>query len=179
MPWSLKRYQQTGELHFVTFCCYHRRRFLGTEVARDQFIIGLERARKWYGFYIAGYVVMPEHVHLLVSEPKRGNLGVSLQMLKQVVSRKLRARSGKDPFWQPRYYDFNVWTEKKHVEKLRYIHRNPVKRGLVASPEDWDWSSFRHYITGEYGGVEVESRWTAQQRERLGVYPTVCWRDGL
>src|ERR1700674_3337562 len=47
------------------------------------------------------------------------------------------------PFWQTRFHDFNVWTEKKRVEKLRYMHRNPVKRGLTATPEDWRWSSYR------------------------------------
>ena len=57
--------------------------------------------------------------------------------------------------WQKRFYDFNVWTEKKRVEKLRYMHRNPVKRGLVASPELWRWSSFRAYLLGETGSVSV------------------------
>jgi putative transposase len=70
------------------------------------------------------------------------------------------------PFWQARYYDFNVFTERKHIEKLRYIHRNPVKRGLVERPEDWQWSSFRHYATGERGTVEIESIWTAALREQ-------------
>ena len=67
------------------------------------------------------------------------------------------------------YYDFNVRSEKKRIEKLRYIHRNPVKRGLVEKPEDWRWSSFRHYATGEEGPVELESPWTARRRERLGM----------
>lgn len=58
----------------------------------------------------------------------------------------------------PRFYDFNVWTGKKRVEKLRYMHRNPVKRGLVAAPEDWQWSSFR-YSTGETGLVRVNEGW--------------------
>ena len=49
------------------------------------------------------------------------------------------------PVWQPRFYDFNVWTERKRIEKLRYMHCNPVKRGLVAEPEQWRWSSFRYY----------------------------------
>jgi len=71
--------------------------------------------------------------------------------------------------WQPRYYDFNVWSEAKRVEKLRYIHRNPVKRGLVQSPEDWAWSSYRHYLSGEEGVVEIESQWTARKREEMGI----------
>ena len=59
-------------------------------------------------------------------------------------------------FWQVRFYDFNVWTEKRRIEKLRYIHRNPVKRGLVASPEQWPWSSYRWYWCGEQGPVKID-----------------------
>jgi len=57
--------------------------------------------------------------------------------------------------WQRRFYDFNVWTERKRIEKLRYMHRNPVKRGLVENPEDWQWSSFRFYAYGEAGLVRL------------------------
>ena len=73
-----------------------------------------------------------------------------------------------------RYYDFNVWTAKKRIEKLKYIHRNPVKRGLVERPEDWAWSSFRHYLTGESGTVEIESPWTAYRRRQMGLSDRVC-----
>ena len=59
------------------------------------------------------------------------------------------------PVWQPRFYDFNVWTERKRVEKLGYMHRNPVKRELVEGPEQWLWSSFRYYKYGETGLVRV------------------------
>jgi len=78
------------------------------------------------------------------------------------------------PLWQS--IDFNVWTERKRVEKLRYLHRNPVNRGLVISPEDWAWGSFRHYVTGEDGPVEIESHWMARKREKLGVVPKVRLR---
>lgn len=115
---------------------------------------------------------MPEHVHLLVNEPGRSNLAQALKSLKQGVARRLALRA-EEPFWQERYYDFNVWSERKFLEKLRYLHRNPVKRGLVAKPEDWDWSSFRHYATGEIGVVEIESQWTASRRERAGVVLTL------
>jgi putative transposase len=113
---------------------------------------------------------MPEHVHLLISEPERSRVSTVLQMLKQNVARELRLPEG-NPLWQERYYDFNVWSEGKRVEKLRYIHRNPVRRGLVKKPEDWKWSSFLHYATGVDGAVEVESQWTARKRERLGLLP--------
>src|ERR1051326_2211689 len=100
------------------------------------FVHTLERVRQWYGFFVVGFVVMPEHVHLLVSEPERAKLSLALQMLKQTVSCKLRSEASGTPFWQARYYDFNVWSERKRVEKLRYMHRNPVKRGLVENPAD-------------------------------------------
>ena len=176
MPWGLKRYQQARDLHYITFSCYRREPRLSTTTARNVFEQTLERVRRWYGFYIVGYVVMPEHVHLLVSEPERGSLALALQMLKQLVSRRLRVE-GK-ALWQRRYYDFNVWSERKRLEKLRYLHRNPVRRGLVEHPEDWKWSSFRHYATGAEGVVEIESQWTARKRERLGIAPQLKRRSG-
>jgi hypothetical protein len=93
---------------------------------------------------------MPEHVHLLISEPERRQLSVAMQMLKQITSHKLRP-SGLRRFWQVRYSDFPVWSEARQVEKLRYIHRNPVHRGLVQRPEDWRWSSFLQWATGAEG----------------------------
>jgi putative transposase len=106
---------------------------LGAAATLDLFEQILERVWQWYGFYVYGYVVMREHVHLLVSEPERRNLAVALQMLKQISARKLREKSGQ-PFWQDRYYDFNVWSEHKRIEKLKYMHRNPVTRGRCSVP---------------------------------------------
>lgn len=114
-----------------------------------------------YVLCVIGYVVMPEHVHLLLSEPRQGTLAGALHALKLSVSKL----SSERPFWQARYYDFNVHSARKHVEKLRYIHRNPVRRGLVKEPQDWAWSSFRHYAMGERGVVEIESRWTGALRD--------------
>jgi len=153
-------YQQTGEFHFLTFSCYRRRPYLSTVAAMDLFEDALERVRLRYLFAVAGYVVMPEHVHLLVSEPKRALLSKAIQALKLSVS----MRSQERPFWQAHYYDFNVSTHEKFVEKLRYIHRNPVRRGLATRPEDWKASSFRHYQTGQQGTMEIESEWTARLR---------------
>ena len=159
---KLVRYQQCGCFHFVTFSCYRRQPLLGT-AAYGIFERELEAVRQRYGFVIAGYVLMPEHVHLLVGEPHRSSLSVAIQVLKQQTSRKLK-QPVEVRFWQRRYYDFNVWSEEKRVEKLRYMHRNPVERGLVERPEEWPWSSFRHYATGELGAVEIESQWTAFRR---------------
>ncbi len=173
MPWSLKRYQQSRDLHFITFSCYHRQLLLTQPAACLAFEESLERVRQWYGFYVTGYVVMPEHVHLLISEPERKTLAIVIQMLKQAVTLRLRASTPGGALWQRRYYDFNVSNERKSIEKLRYMHRNPVTRGLVARPEDWQWSSFRHYLLGEEGVVEIESQWTARKQELQGWTPKV------
>ncbi len=153
MTKGLVRYQQAGDLHFITFSCSGRRPFLATPAARVVFERSLETMRIRYQFFVLGYVVMPEHVHLLVSEPKNAALSKAMQALKLSVAVQRSER----PFWQARYYDFNVFTDRKRVEKLKYMHRNPVKRGLVAEPDAWAWSSFRHYSMGEIGTVGIES----------------------
>ena len=167
-----KRYQQQRCLHLITFSCYRRIPFFDSVPARETFERELERVRRWYGCYVTGYVVMPEHIHLLISEPERKTLSLVIQMLKQITSRKLKS-TGSARFWQVRYYDFPVWSERKRVEKLKYIHRNPVKRGLVAEPEDWRWSSFLQWSTGCEGKVEIECPSTALKRERMGMRLTV------
>jgi putative transposase len=168
MPSGLHRYQQTLDLHFITFSCYQRKPKLADAKAKETFEHALEQTRLHYGLCLIGYVVMPEHVHLLLSEPWARTLATALQALKQSMSRTLALRQG-EPFWQARYYDFNVWTSAKRIEKLRYMHRNPVTRGLVERPEDWQWSSFRHYQAGIEGTVEIESEWTAHRRRLIGI----------
>jgi putative transposase len=176
MPWGLTRFHQSGQSHFVTFCCYHRRRLLTTDASRRIFEAALERVRRSFRLRVYGYAIMPEHVHPLLSEPQRDTLADALKSLKQGVSRRLIRKLPLKPkpglsgapehFWQKRYYDFNIRDYPQFVEKLRYIHRNPVKAGLCEHPEDWEWSSFRHYATGCAGRVEIESEWTARERER-------------
>jgi putative transposase len=162
MPKGLQRFHHTGDWHFITCSCYGRQKFLGWVRRRDLFLDILEQVRSKYEFVVAGYVVMPEHFHLLIGEPHVAKLSRAMQVLKQRVSlgcrrekMKLRDEAAPPAFWQPRYYDFNVFTQRKYIEKLRYIHRNPVKRGLVASPELWRWSSYRDYWLGEKGKVKI------------------------
>ena len=144
MPDRLERFQQSGDLHFLTFSCHGRPPYFVTAQACESFERTLEVIRRRYVFFVFGFVVMPEHVHLLVSEPRRATLDRAIQALKTSVAKQSEQR----PFWLARYYDFNVHSSAKKTEKLRYIHRNPVTRGLVHGPEDWKWSSFRHYLTG-------------------------------
>src|SRR5580698_11283448 len=109
MVGRLERYQEAGGLHFVTFSCHGRLAHLGSPAACDLFEEALEQVRSRYRFEICGYVIMPEHVHLLVGEPEKHLLAVALQALKISVSK----RSQPKPFWLPRYYDFNVRTDTK------------------------------------------------------------------
>ncbi len=110
---------------------------------------------------------MPEHVHLLVSESKTANPSAVIKSLKQQVGRRLlrnrRRQAGQlefferqEHFWQKRFYDFNVFTQRKRVEKLKYMHRNPVKRGLVLAPEQWIWSSYNSYFSAKNHLVKTD-----------------------
>ncbi len=189
MPKGLKRYYGAGYLHFITSSCYQRRAVLGNARRRNLFLEVLEQVRRCYGFVVVGYVVMPEHFHLLISEPQKGTPSTVMQVLKQRFARKLlqglRARTDQaqgwlwdemleeGQVWQRRFYDFVVWSEHKRVEKLRYMHRNPVQRGLVLEPQQWAWSSFRHYACDEAGPVLVNE----QQRAELKVRSS-CGRPG-
>ena len=148
MPKGLKRIYGFGHLHFITFSCYRRLPLLGSARSRHLFVQVLRKVREQYSFKLVGYVVMPEHVHLLMSEPERGTPSTVLKTLKQSVSRQ-RPFGGTEErlpqFWQRRFYDFNVWSRKKKIEKLAYMHANPLKRGLVENPMDWPWSSYAFY----------------------------------
>jgi putative transposase len=140
MPTKLHRYYGSGYLHFITTSCYQRSPLLSTPQNRDLFLEVMEQVRRRYRFVVVGYVVMPEHVHLLFSEPDRANPSVVMKVLKQSFSQRLlqnmraagRQRTSlwenaiaAGHVWQRRFYDFVVFTEKKRVEKLRYMHRNP------------------------------------------------------
>jgi len=140
-----------------------------------------------HGFVVVGYVVMPEHVHLLISEPDRGTQSTVMQVLKQRFARRvlseLRKRRRPEQcrlweealdaghVWQARFYDFVVRSEVKKREKLRYIHRNPVRRGLVLEAEQWAWSSFRCYAYDDRGPVLVN--------EQRGAELKLCARQSF
>jgi putative transposase len=146
---------------------------LGTPRARDCFVRILDEVRCRHAFKLIGYVVMPEHVHILLSEPKEGTPSKVLQVLKQKVSSALRgsrAAGDASAFWQRRFYDFNVWSTEKLAEKLDYMHANPVKRKLVVHPKDWPWSSWSYYVKGEglirMDSVEESAAGMIQQAEK-------------
>jgi putative transposase len=155
-----RRYTGQGDLHFITFSCYQRRPLLGSVRARNLFLKILGEVRVRHKFELIGYVVMPEHVHLIISEPKLLTPSQAMQIVKQRVSRRMRGKVrstlNQRRFWQRRFYDFNIYSEAKLKEKLDYMHGNPVKRKLVRRPQDWAWSSFSFYELGEAGLIAVD-----------------------
>jgi putative transposase len=172
MPRKLKRFHGKGDLPFITFSCYERRALLATARARHCFLKKLEEVRGRTGALVLGYVIMPDHVHLVVGKPVKGTLAELVQVLKQRVSRKMRGRKRRPAgqlclrfpddagnlkrFWQRRYYDFNLYSAVKLREKLEYMHANPVKRKLVQHPKDWPWSSWLFSAKGEEGPVRID-----------------------
>jgi len=181
MPKNLKRYYGRGDLHFLTFSCYRRLPLLRAVDARNVFVQALNEIRARYGFPVVGYVVMPEHVHLLIGESPGAMPSLVLEVLKQRVSRDLRrpkiptrktdvwgtlGRHSSSPlghaerrlarFWQTRFYDFNAWNAQKIPVVLEYMHLNPVKRKLVAHPKDWPWSSWSFYEMGQTGLIPID-----------------------
>jgi putative transposase len=167
----LHRYYGAGYLHFITTSCYRRRALLNNRQNRDLFLQVLEQVRRRYHFVVVGYVVMPEHVHLLFGEPDRGNPSVVMQAIKQGFARRLlrKLRSHADPrqghlwsaaieaghIWQRRFYDFVVFSEKKRIEKLRYMHCNP---GPPASP-----------VLACWGGSRCSADWCSNQDSGRGA----------
>jgi len=185
MPHHLKRYYGKRDLHFLTCTRYRRLALLGSARSRSVFVKILSEVRDRYRFALVGYVVMPNHIHLLISEPAKGTPSTVMQVLKQRVSRRLRAKKRLGTkaqlqlsfveredlprqFWQRRFHDFNVWSHQKKLEKLEYMHLNPVKNKLVShpiftgglqvepAPEDWPWSSYSHYAKREAGLVRID-----------------------
>ncbi|HEV2177961.1 MAG TPA: transposase [Terriglobia bacterium] len=169
MP-RLVRYYGQNDIHFITTSTYHRARLFDAELFRSLFAQTLGQVRDSLGFRLLGYVVMPEHFHLLLWPAPEADPSRILQSLKvrtaMAILDTLR-KSKAQPWcarmlerialpatvhspalhrvWQRRFYDTNIRSDAKVREKLNYMHGNPVKQRLVPSPEQWPWSSFRHY----------------------------------
>lgn len=167
MPFR-KIYDQEQQAQFVTFSCYRRRRILENPVMRDVLLEILAEKLSQYQGICSGYVIMPDHVHAIVWFQQPGELSRFMKSWKQTSSLKLKPKlrglcpkftatfSTKDPFWQAKYYPFNLYSQQKAKEKLNYMHLNPVKAGLVANAVDWKSSSARYYLLDEPSAVPLE-----------------------
>lgn len=161
-------YDQEKHAQFVTFSCYHRRRLLDCEPLRDALLELLAQKLTEYCGICSGYVVMPDHVHTIVWFEAPGELSRFMKSWKQTSSQKLKKMlrgvaprfASKipmaDPFWQPKYYPFNLYSQQKAEEKLDYMHKNPVTAGLVQRAIDWKWSSARYFLLNEPSVVPLE-----------------------
>jgi putative transposase len=160
-----KRYDVDREPRELTFSCYHRFRFLERDRTREWFIAALKKARQRWPVDVWAYVLMPEHVHLLVSprnpkvrlgrfagfvkehtaRPAIGWLEVNApEFLPQITV--VEGSVTRRRFWQPGGgYDRNVSVERTLEAMIAYIHHNPVRRGLCERAIDWEWSSARWY----------------------------------
>ncbi len=150
MP-KLRHYDDLGTARFVMFSCYRRMPSLTDVRAIHVLLSMLDSVRCRQGFLIHGYVIMPEHVHLVMSLPEELKLGLLIREIKSRMAREYFAACSSAPdgrtrvFWQKRCYDHNCRTTETTRQKIQYCHYNPVKRGLVARPEDWKWSSHNWY----------------------------------
>ena len=162
-----KRYETLGELRFLTFSCYHHLPLFNNDAIKDEFVRALDNARRRTNCRIIAWVIMPNHVHMLVAPSLPLHpIPVFLNCLKRPFARKilkrwkeLRApilgrltdRLGRLHFWQVGGgYDRNICSEAEYDEKFDYIHWNPVQAGLVDDPVDWRWSSAPWYA-GRWG----------------------------
>jgi len=158
----IKHFNTPFEAHELTFTCYHRKPFLGVDRTRVWFLEALEKARTKHGFHLWAWVLMPDHVHLLIWFPEEEYaVEQVLQSLKQSVSRRalIYLRKHKPEglaqlatgqkvtpyrFWQAGPgYDRNIFSKRALGNSVLYLHNNPVRKGLVTYPEDWPWSSYR------------------------------------
>ena len=162
-------YSEANHLHFITASTYRRVPLFDSPRFRARFIETLDQLRHEFDFRLVGYVLMPEHFHLLIWPSKAHSPSRIVGSLKQRTARRIieNLKRFEEPWcrrmldrialpdtvhdestyrvWQRRFYDFNVWSESKRLEKLQYRHENPVKRRLVENPAEWPWSSWRFY----------------------------------
>jgi len=173
-----RRYNEPGQPRELTFSCYRRYAFFSRERTCAWFCQALEEARTKFGFQIWAYVIMPDHVHVLVNPGEAApEMSRFLQAVKQPVAReaigyvkmhapewldRLTVREGtrlRHRFWQPGGgYDRNIASVETLLAMIEYIHANPVRRGLVASIVDWEWSSARWYAGIRPVKIEMDAQ---------------------
>jgi putative transposase len=178
-----RRWDIPWEAHYLTFSCFYRRPLLAGERSCRWFLDSLQRAREKHPFDLWGWVIMPEHVHLLLWPHEGVRISPLLASLKlPVAKRAIAYLEENDPsyldrlldvqpngarahrFWQRGGgYDRNIRTAQKAYEKLKYIHLNPIRRKLVTRVEDWPWSSARAWLSGKDEPIPID-------RESMPVY---------
>ena len=173
---TCKRYNDPGHAHALTFSCFGRQAFLSKDGSRHWFVDAVDRARSKHGFHVWAYVIMPEHVHLLVWPPEPVyDISEILNSIKQSVSKRallyvrlhapafLKRMEDRQPNGQVHYrfwqrgggFDRNVVEPNAAYHEIEYMHNNPVRRGLCLHPEDWLWSSAADYAGLRTGPLKI------------------------
>lgn len=171
----MMRREVPGDVRFVTFSCERRLPLLGNPAIRDLFADRLAAMRTRFGCDLFAWVAMPEHVHIILRPTEHDPLDRVLEFLKKAVARRIIARwhelnapivkkierpDGSPRFWQKGGgFDRNIRHEGEFAREVRYIHRNPVERELVAAPRDWAWSSARWWLGEDPGPVTCDQPW--------------------
>lgn len=172
---KLKHYDHDGRARFVTFCTHRRLPILSNHLFRDIVVTRLHETCRVYRLILLGYVVMPDHVHLVVVPPETVELGPVVGELKRITARDIHKllrnshsdlggelliwRDGREKMavWQRRCFDHNCRTEEAVWEKVNYCHSNPVRSGLVRQATDWKWSSYGYYASAENMLLEIDT----------------------
>jgi putative transposase len=168
-----ERYEIPGHARFLTWSCFHRLPLLQTEATRDIVESALMSARESCRFALYAWVIMPNHVHLLLRpDLPEHPMAEILQQIKLPASKtilaewrkrdapvldKIRCSEGRPRLWQPGGgFDRNIYSKEEFVEKLNYIHLNPVKAGMVKALEEWKWSSAAAFCGKPREGFEPD-----------------------
>ena len=152
----LRHFDNLGTTRFVTFSCFRHHPFVKEHFAREILIQGLEHLRVRRHVRIIRWVVMPDHVHLVLLPSVDVRLGPAIGQLKSWTSQQILRSSelrqpvlcrddGSPAVWERRCYDHNCHNEEVVRTKVEYCHNNPVRRGLVKHASDWPWSSYNWY----------------------------------
>ncbi|MCA9055675.1 MAG: transposase [Planctomycetaceae bacterium] len=153
--------------HFVTFSCFRRRKALDEDRPKRIVLGTLNAQLRRQDATCCGFVIMPEHVHIVVWFPQPKQLSRFMHDWKRESSRAIKAwfRASRPRyyavsqmaahFWQPKYYPFEIYTQTKLHEKVDYMHKNPVERQLVLRAVDYPWSSARYWLEGRSVGVPL------------------------
>ena len=168
--------------HYTTSVCYRRVRVFRSERACDLFIEALAETRRRLPLKLIGYVVMPDHTHLILN-PVNCDISVVMNSLKSTAARKIidwlrrsnhslslrklaletpQKRGHTHSLWQKDFSSIDLWTPRFISQKLNYIHLNPVRAGLCKHPAEWKWSSYRAYFPHAPGSIPHRNR-----RERV------------
>lgn len=160
---KLRHFDNDGEGRFQTFNVHNQLPLLTDNGIRQIIINEIDNARNKFGFRLIAYVLMPEHVHIVLIPKANSKVGFIIGEIKRFSSKRIHEYLIKQKsklleklivkrndiaqfvFWQRRCYDHNIRSEKAMWEKVNYCHNNPVKRGMVKSPADWKWSSYNYY----------------------------------